>query len=280
MQNFKVELSPPIDPEKSKNITSINHPLRESPNQFTKFQKFFRKKKSNFYVAPPAPSGKKTLVLDLDETLIHSSSFPPHQLIQYFTILDDSIQIDSENTNADSTKSPQLIYIFLRPGLDEFLEYAKENFEVFVYTYAERNYAEPILDKILPDLDENHRLYRDSCITVSSPSSLTTYTSYYKLTAQDKNGICKNKKGKYSGVIKDLLMLKRNMSDVIFVDDNNYQAIRANSENTIVIPCWKGIPNDSALVSWLVPLLRNCLTASDVRDVIKEVDCKCRRYTL
>jgi hypothetical protein len=38
--------------------------------------KFFRKKPSGF-VPPPRTAGKKTLVLDLDETLIHSCSFPP-----------------------------------------------------------------------------------------------------------------------------------------------------------------------------------------------------------
>ena len=203
---------------------------RESPKKFSKFQKFIFKKKLNLYKAPPLPDdGRKCLVLDMDETLIHSSLFPPHPSVRYFMI---------DN-----------FYVYSRPGLEDFLKFATENFEVFIYTYAERCYAEPILDIIAPNVDEDHRLYRDSCVL------------------------------KKDFIIKDLEMLKRKLSALIFVDDDDTQW-RLNKDNTLVIPTWKGVPTDHALSDWLIPILRRCLSVKDVRSIIKTVENRVRRYTV
>ncbi|OHS96022.1 NLI interacting factor-like phosphatase family protein [Tritrichomonas foetus] len=204
---------------------------RFSPNKFSKLQKLIHKKKLHFYKPPPLPkNGQKTLVLDMDETLVHASLFPPHPSVNYFTLDDGTI-------------------VYTRPGLDEFINFAVNHFEVFIYTYAERCYAEPVLDIIAPMIDEDHRLYRDSCIV------------------------------KKDIVIKDLTMLNRNLNKLIFVDDNDMY-LKTNKENTIVIPMWKGIPNDKALTEWLIPILQTCINSSDVRDVIKSVENRVRRYTL
>lgn len=261
---------------------------RESPNKFTKFQKLFNKKKMNLYRPPPPPlSGTKTLVLDLDETLIHSSQFPPHPSVKFFILKDDSIQIDVDNFDPSSdwesnNDSNPPLFIYIRPGLEEFISYAKENFEVFVYTYAEREYAEPILDVIFPDLDEDHRLYRDSCIAATKSTISAYYSSASK--ALKKGSLSGDKKYKMNksnlkdknGIIKDLVMLGRNMSDLVFVDDNDFQALKINNNNTIVIPMWKGIPNDNALKGWLIPILNNCIAAKDVRDIIYNLSSKSR----
>lgn len=275
-----------------RNSLPEQHLPRESPNKFTKFQKMFHKKKINLYRPPPPPlSGTKTLVLDLDETLIHSSQFPPHPSVKFFILHDDSIQIDvngfDPQTNWESKpdqNSP--LFIYMRPGLEEFISYAKENFEVFVYTYAERGYAEPILDVIFPDLDEDHRLYRDSCITATR-STVSSYLSSASkaskkatLSGDKKYKLNKSKIKDQNGVIKDLVMLGRNMNELVFVDDNDYQALKVNNNNTIVIPMWKGIPNDNALQGWLMPILDNCIAAKDVRDIICNISNKVRRFTL
>ena len=208
--------------------------LRESPNRYSRFKRFIKSfskadSRLSLYKAPPAPDdGRKTLVLDMDETLVHCSSFPPHPSVKYFVLQNNE-------------------YLYTRPGLEDFLTYAQANFEVFIYTFAERDYAEEVLNKIAPNIDEDHRLYRDSCIV------------------------------KKNLIIKDLDMLNRSKSKLIFVDDND-KALKVNKENTIVIPMWKGVPTDHTLINWLQPILEMCKSATDTRTVIKSIKDKNRRY--
>lgn len=204
------------------------------------------------YIPPEPIEGRKTLVLDLDETLVHSSEFPPHSDVDFFKIKSSSnfnYKLKLAESREDDDQL-QEIYVFKRPGLDDFLHYASKNFEIFIYTYAERHYAEPILNVILPFLDEDHRLYRDSCI---------------------------KKKGKHA--FKDLKMLNRNKTDLIFIDDND-EAYKQHPKNTIVIPTWNGMPSDNVLPNWLTPLLKRCNEADDVRDVIKTLPNQKSRFSL
>jgi Dullard-like phosphatase family protein len=97
-------------------------------------------------------ANKKTLILDLDETLIHSDMdrvFDAHDVVLKFGC--DGIE--------------HQIPILIRPGLIEFLEYVSEHFEVIIFTASCKDYADTILDYIDP---ENKyftlRLYRDSCL--------------------------------------------------------------------------------------------------------------------
>lgn len=162
---------------------------------------------------------KKTLVLDLDETLIHSSDFPPHSDILYF-----------------KSGEPEF-FVHKRPGLDKFLDFVRENFEIFIFTFGDKNYAEPVLDTICPFIDNEHRFYRDSCET------------------------------KQGRVKKDLSIFKRDKKNIILIDDSN-NATTYNPNNTIRISRWKGSPQDDALINWLPPILNECLIAEDVRKVI------------
>jgi Dullard-like phosphatase family protein len=170
------------------------------------------------YEPPPEPKNKKTLILDLDETLIHFSTSPPPKGIEFF-------KIDSD------------IIIYKRPHLDDFLEFATKNFDVFVFTYGNKAYANPIIDEICPKLDENHRLFRDSC---------------------------ELKKGQ---VFKDLSMFERDETKVILVDDNK-AALKFHPKNTLQISSWEGSPMDNDLTKWLIPILIKCINADDVRDII------------
>lgn len=96
-----------------------------------------------------------TLVLDLDETLVHCS------------------------TDANEVKNPDFVFhvefqgtVYTvncrkRPGLDEFLEYLKGRFEVVVFTASQRVYADRLLDILDPDRDTfHHRVFRDDCTNV------------------------------------------------------------------------------------------------------------------
>lgn len=187
-----------------------------------------RKKRANSFCeggalanSTPKELPKKTLVLDMDETLIHSSIFPPKKTVEGFK----------------SGEPP--FYVHKRPGLDEFLKKASERFDVFIFTFAERSYAEPILDVVCPFIDKEHRFYRDQC---------------------------KVEKG---AIMKDLEIFGRPKTDVILVDDNK-DNMKFFPKNTILVPGWRGSPYDDVLVSDVIPTLEMCSTAKDVRPIIAQ----------
>lgn len=87
-----------------------------------------------------------TLVLDLDETLVHCSISP-------FEGYDEILEC---------------IYISYRPFLIDFLERVSQYFEVVVFTASEKEYATMVLDRIDPERKYiHHRLFRDSCLPIS-----------------------------------------------------------------------------------------------------------------
>lgn len=92
--------------------------------------------------------GKNTLVLDLDETLIHST----------FTEIQSDIKLKIQVENQDFQ-----VFVLKRPGVDEFLEKCYESFEVVVFTASLSNYANPLLDLLDPERKISHRLFRESC---------------------------------------------------------------------------------------------------------------------
>ena len=97
-------------------------------------------------------SGRNTLVLDLDETLVHSSFT---MVNSDFTI---EIIIDRQVFN---------IYVLKRPGVDEFLRKCAELFEVVIFTASLAAYADPLLNLLDPDGLIGFRLFRNSCCSVT-----------------------------------------------------------------------------------------------------------------
>lgn len=101
---------------------------------------------------PPPPSpGRRTLFLDLDETLIHSQTEPPP-------------------SRFDFTVRPVIgghavtFYVVKRPGVEAFLRAAADAFEVVVFTAGLQEYASLVLDRLDPDGEVfAHRLYRGAC---------------------------------------------------------------------------------------------------------------------
>lgn len=98
-------------------------------------------------------TAKKTLVLDLDETLVHSSM---------------SI-IDKPDFIFPVTYSDQQITVRVRrrPHLDTFITRVAELYEVVVFTASQKVYAEKVLNVLDPDRKLiRHRIYRESCVFV------------------------------------------------------------------------------------------------------------------
>jgi len=95
---------------------------------------------------------RKTLILDLDETLVHSSF-----------ILNDKAVFRLKIKAGDKTS---LLYILFRPYVREFLKKVAQLFEVVIFTASQKNYADFIIDKLDIDNCISHRLYRDHCVSI------------------------------------------------------------------------------------------------------------------
>ena len=103
------------------------------------------------YMPPLAEEdyGKKTLVLDLDETLVHSS-FKPTANPDYV------IPVEIEGRITD-------VYVLKRPWVDHFLACVSQRFEVVVFTASLSKYADPLLDLLDSTRCIRRRLFRDAC---------------------------------------------------------------------------------------------------------------------
>ncbi|KAF2100933.1 NIF-domain-containing protein, partial [Rhizodiscina lignyota] len=97
----------------------------------------------------PEFEGKKCLVLDLDETLVHSSFKILHQAD--FTI---PVEIEGQYHN---------VYVIKRPGVDAFMKRIGELYEVVVFTASVSKYGDPLLDQLDIHGVVHHRLFRESC---------------------------------------------------------------------------------------------------------------------
>jgi len=97
-------------------------------------------------------SGMKCLVLDLDETLIHSS-FKPVEIYDYI------VPIEIEEVLYQ-------VYVAKRPGVDEFLMRLSKIYEIVVFTASLPKYANPVLDKLDVNGVVDWRLFRASCTCV------------------------------------------------------------------------------------------------------------------
>lgn len=122
----------------------------------------------------------KTLVLDLDETLIHSlsrsSSFSQGQMVE--------IKLD---TNQLAT----LYLVNKRPFCDYFLRAVSQWYKLVIFTASVQAYADPMIDWLERERKYFHqRLYRQHC--TSTPS----------------------------GYIKDLAKVETDLSKVIIIDNS------------------------------------------------------------
>ncbi|KAJ3145429.1 hypothetical protein HDU86_000915 [Geranomyces michiganensis] len=98
----------------------------------------------------PGDQGKKCLVLDLDETLVHSS-------FKEVPNADYVIPVEIEGVYHS-------VYVLKRPGVDVFLQRLAPQFEIVVFTASLPKYADPVLDHLDVCRTVKHRLFRDACL--------------------------------------------------------------------------------------------------------------------
>ncbi|KAL5552601.1 hypothetical protein UlMin_040002 [Ulmus minor] len=94
-----------------------------------------------------------TLVLDLDETLVHSTLEPCEDADFSFPV----------NFNLQE----HIVHVRCRPHLRDFLERVASLFEIIIFTASQSIYAEQLLNVLDPKRKIfRHRVYRDSCVFV------------------------------------------------------------------------------------------------------------------
>jgi len=122
-----------------------------------------------------------------------------------------------------------------RPGLDYFLRYLSQYYELVVFTTLPMYTADPIIQKL-------------------DPFRIITWPLFREATRYDKGDH-----------VKDLSYLNRDLSKVIMIDTNPAHA-KLQPENSIIIPPWKGTSGDKGLVE-LIPFLEYAATMNvgDVR---------------
>jgi Dullard-like phosphatase family protein len=179
--------------------------------------------------AMPSVAGRKCLVLDVDETLVHSTYKPTQRYDLHLPC-----EVNGGICN---------IYVSYRPHLMEFLEFAKELFEVVIFTASVDIYCNPLMDKVDPDGRLGaQRLFRDHCSSVN---------------------------GSY---VKDLTLLGRQL-DQICIIDNSPVAYLFQPRNAIPIISWFDDPDDTELID-LFPTLRALAEATDVYEVLDEYNAR------
>jgi len=96
-----------------------------------------------------ADQGRKCLVLDLDETLVHSSFSPVECSFSIPIMLDGN---------------KYKVFVLKRPFVDEFIEECAKYYELVVFTASLSEYANPVIDTLDKKGLIKHRLFRESCV--------------------------------------------------------------------------------------------------------------------
>lgn len=161
------------------------------------------------------------MVLDLDETLVHSC-FRPMSHYDYI------IPITLENSTHN-------IYVLKRPGVEIFLEEMSKLFEIVVYTASLGKYADPLLDEMdVTGKMITARLFREHCVLFQGnyikdlsllgrdlASTLIIDNSIAAYSFQKENGVnCKSFIDDLND--KELYDLMLFLKSIVDVDDVRY----------------------------------------------------------
>ncbi|KAG6862293.1 hypothetical protein C0995_015990 [Termitomyces sp. Mi166 len=164
---------------------------------------------------------------------------PPHQKPYTLLISIDDLLVTSTWDRQHGWRTAK------RPGVDYFLAYISQFYEVVIFTTQNYYTALPVLEKLdRYNFYITHRLFREATRSIN---------------------------GK---IVKDLSYLNRDLSKVISLDTDP-EHVSTHPENAIVIPKWKGDPKDNGLVA-MIPFLESIAIyhPPDVRPILKAYEGK------
>jgi RNA polymerase II subunit A small phosphatase-like protein len=198
-------------------------------------------------------SHEKILVIDLDETLIHTSfqKIPNPDFKILLDIIKPRKHSDTEIIQELPIQNKVEAYIRIRPGVNEFLSQLSKSYDLYVYSASSKQY----LNNIIKNIDKNNiikKCYcRDDCII------------YVENTEEDLDK--PNNKYNY---VKDLKKINKDLRNIVFVD-NNIMSFKLQEKNGIPIKSWYDDNDDMELYK-LIPILKNLAGFYDVRIEIEK----------
>ncbi|GAB7361417.1 hypothetical protein MBLNU230_g1473t1 [Neophaeotheca triangularis] len=185
------------------------------------------------YVSPETYlPAKKTLIIDLDETLIHSMAKGGRMSTGHMV----EVRLTTSYPSALSGV-PILYYVHERPGCHDFLRKVCKWYNLVVFTASVQEYADPVIDWL-----ERERKYFSG--------------RYYRQHCTFRNG----------AYIKDLAQVEPDLSRVMILDNSPMSYI-FHEDNAIPIEGWISDPTDMDLLH-LVPFLEGLQYATDVRALL------------
>ena len=189
---------------------------------------------------------KKTLILDLDETLVYVSDVkiensPLKQIPFEYYVLDENENNINQMINVENQTIEQANgYLIVRPGYNKFISEIKKYFdEIFIFTSSQYSYAEEIIKLI----DKNKIISK-----IYSRKDCSFYNDIF---------------------YKDLNKINKDLSRTIIVD-NFPEAYLLQHFNGLPIPPFMGDPNDNELLK-LMPILEQLSKVKDVRNYIRQI---------
>ncbi|KPA82193.1 putative mitochondrial NLI-interacting factor [Leptomonas pyrrhocoris] len=185
----------------------------------------------------PMNKGKHTLVLDIDETLIHTYGMSKHD--------------SSKDTSPDpAVNGIPLVdyYVMLRPHLKEFLDEVHQLFEVVFWTAGTASYCCAVLDALeqqVMGLQRSFNSHIELAREIHQKNSSTNHTNFYALS--------RTQTLEKQGYMKYLPMLGRKMSGVVMLDDN-VRSFPLTPRNGIRIASFE--PDDGILQRYMFAMRR------------------------
>lgn len=163
---------------------------------------------------------KPAIVVDLEDTLVHVTSLPTNNM-------------ETDNYFIIKFKKRKY-YVQMRPHLQYFLEKLEKLYDIYIFTASTKDYANQIINHILPNVKNSSRFFRDSCSNICG---------YF---------------------VKDLSLIKCPIQKILLIDDFAGSAMK-NPKNLIKIKPWNGEKDDNVLQN-LSSVLENIALDSDLRE--------------
>ena len=120
----------------------------------------------------PVTHGKRTIVLDLDNTLIVSENRVSAYNCPHFTVLDSDLLGPTDKV---------IMTVYLRPGVREFLQWAQKYFTyVVIWSAGEPRYVLAVVRKIFLDIGCPNIIWTDVNLDGTIEAPLKTLTKLRK----------------------------------------------------------------------------------------------------
>ena len=184
-----------------------------------------------------------TVVLDLDETLVHS-------------VVAGNVDVEREVGEAKNGGISLWVEmdgvcvgfeVLVRPGAVALVESLLDlGLEVFIFTASRREYAWAVVQALLPGWPSGRLLSREWCI----------------------RGAVRGKRV----YVKDMRMFDASLRGVLLVDDK-WESYLLTPENGVRVRGWRGESGDKELLGRVLPIIEWCSAwRCDVREVLRGLD--------